>query len=139
MSFGNVWDTVGYWLKYQANHEWSEENIEFAIKAIGRANAMRFLRLINDTDMDIIQVAEAEGDDIDDLELYCEEWGTRRGKVFDVGGGLTKLKAELECGAGNQGRYYKFQGPLDLERDLGSGVKIRLCNRIWADKVILEH
>lgn len=41
--------------------------------------------------------------------------------------------------ARREGRYYKFQGPFDLEKDLGGGVKIRLCNRIWADKAILEH
>ena len=98
---------------------------------------MRFLRLIKETDMEIIQVAEAEDEDMDDIEADCEEWETRRGRVFDVGGGLMKLKAELECGIGNQG--YKFQGPFDLEKDLGGGVKIRLCNRIWADKAILEH
>jgi len=100
---------------------------------------MRFLQLIKETDMEIIQVAEAEEEDMDDIEADCEEWDTRRGRVFDVGGGLMKLKAELECNAGNQGRYYKFQGPFDLEKDLGGGVEIRLCNRIWADKAILEH
>lgn len=59
-SFDSVWDTVGHWLKYQADHEWSEENLEFAIKAFGRANSMRFLRLIKETDMEIIPVAEYE-------------------------------------------------------------------------------
>ena len=99
---------------------------------------MRLLRLINETDMDIIQVAEAEDGDMDDIEADCEERKTRKGRVFDVGGGLMKLKAELECGAGNQGRYHNFQGPFDLEKDVGGGVKIRLCNRICADKATLE-
>ena len=100
---------------------------------------MRLLRLINEADMDIIQVAEAEDRDTDDIEANYEEQKTRRGRVFNVGGGLIKLKAELECGARNQGRYHNFQGPFDLEKDLGGGVKIRLCNRIWADKATLEH
>ena len=110
------------------------------IKASERANSMRLLRLINKTDMDIIPVAEAEAEDVDmdDTEADCEERKTRRGRVFDVGGGLMKLKAELECGAGNQGRYHKFRGPFDLEKDLRGGVKIRLCNRIFADKATLE-
>ncbi|KAL2046921.1 hypothetical protein N7G274_000939 [Stereocaulon virgatum] len=138
-SFDSVWDTVGRWLKYQADHEWSKENIEFAVKACGRANSMRFLRLIKETDMEIIPVAEAEVEDMDDIEADCEERENRRGRVFDVGGDLMKLKVELECGAGNQGRYHKFQGPFDLEKDLGGGVKIRLCNRVFADKVVLEH
>ncbi len=98
---------------------------------------MRFLRLIKETDMEIIPVAEYE--DMDDIEADCEEWEKRRGRVLDVGGGLMKLKAELVCGAGDQGRYYKFQGPFDLGRDLGGGVKIRLCNRVLADKATLEH
>ena len=71
---------------------------------------MRFLRLIKETDMEIIQVAEAEDEDMHDIEADCEEWEKRRGRVLDVGGGLMKLKAELVCGAGDQGRYYKFQG-----------------------------
>lgn len=58
--------------------------------------------------MEIIQVVEAEDEDIDDIEADYKEWETRRGRVFDVGGGLMKLKAELECDTGNQGRYYKF-------------------------------
>ena len=40
------------------------------------------------------------------------------------------LKANLECGAGDQGRYYIFKGPFNLERDLGGGVKIRLYNNV---------
>ena len=71
--------------------------------------------------MEIIPVAEAEVEDMDDIEADCEEWKNRRGRVFDVGGDLMKLKDELECGAGNQGRYHKFQGPFDLEKDLGGG------------------
>ena len=50
-----------------------------------------------------------------------------------------KFKVELECGAGNQGRYYKFQRPFDLEKDLRGRVKIYLYNRVLADKVILEY
>lgn len=46
---------------------------EFAIKALGRANSMRFLRLIKETDMEMIQVAEAEDEDMDDIEADCEE------------------------------------------------------------------
>lgn len=33
---------------------------------------MRFLRLIKETDMEIIPVAEYE--DMDDIEADCEEW-----------------------------------------------------------------
>jgi len=70
--------------KSQAGHEWSEENLEFAIKAFGRANSMRFLRLIKETDMEIIPVAEYE--DMDDIEADCEESEKRRGRVLDVYG-----------------------------------------------------
>ena len=135
-------------MRYQAraDQEWSEENIEFAIEAVDRASSMRLLRIIKETDMDIIPVikaegavAKAEGGNMDNIEADCEEREDGRRKVFDVGGGLTRFKAEVERAAGNQGRYYRFQGPFDLEKDLGDGVKIRLCNRNFADKATLEY
>ena len=48
---------------WKADHEWSEENIEFAIK----------VRLIKETDMEIIQVAEAEDEDMDlrSFQQHC--------------------------------------------------------------------
>ena len=136
-SFDSVWGTVGHWLKYQADPEWSEENLEFAIKAFKRANGMILLRLCKEKDMEIIPVAECVNEDY--IEVDFEEREDTRSRVIDIGGSLTKLRVELECGAGDQGRYYKFQGPLDLQKDLGGGVKIRLCNRMFADSASLEH
>lgn len=44
---------------------------------------------------------------------------------------LSKLNAEVESGAGDQGNYHKFQGPHDLKGDIGNGIKISLCNSIF--------
>lgn len=78
-----------------------KKSIEFVIKALGRASFMRFLHLIEEAYLEIIQVAEAEDGDMDDIEADCEERESGRGRVFDVGGGLMRLEAELACGAGN--------------------------------------
>jgi hypothetical protein len=130
-SFDGVWDTVARWLKHKGERQWSEENLEFVIKALGRANSMKLLQLCEKNDAEIIPVADSE-------EANYEQADRRNGTIIDMGGSLTKLKAELESGAGEQGKYYKFQGPFDLESDLEGGVKIRLCNLLFADKATLE-
>ncbi|KAL8931457.1 MAG: hypothetical protein Q9216_007197, partial [Gyalolechia sp. 2 TL-2023] len=101
--FDSVWDTLGVWLKHGADREWSEENLEFAIAANNRANSMKILRLIKDTEPEILPVADRVDENYFDAD--CEERENGRSRILDVGGGLTKLKAELECGAGDQGSY----------------------------------
>ncbi|MCJ1251831.1 hypothetical protein MMC30_009069 [Trapelia coarctata] len=92
---------------------------------------------------DAVFEVEAVADDewVDDKSAD-DEWAERpeggNMRVIDIGGSLTHLKAELGTGAGDQSRYYEFQGPLDLEADLEGGVKIRLCNSIFAAKDSLE-
>ena len=108
-----------------------EENVEFAAQACGRAISMTLLRLFKKAGTPIIPLAEDEEEE--DFEML-------EGKscVRDIGGSLTRLKAELECPIRDQGRYYSFEGPFDLEEDLGHGVKIRLCNKAFADRATPE-
>lgn len=134
-SFDAVWETVGHWLKYQADTEWSDENLEFAIKANSLAMAMRLLPLFEKAGMEIIPVPECEA--MDYVEDDCEESENTRGRVIDVGGDLTKLNAEIVGGIEGLGGYCRFRGPFDLETELGGGVKIRLCNRLFADNVTM--
>ena len=132
LSFEGVWNSVNHWLRdrYSVGHGWSEENLEFVHKAAVRAASMSFLQLCKEHDMKIIPVPEDAEDYETDDEADCQ--------VIDVGGRLTKLKAELESGPGDQGNCDKFQGPHDLKGDLGNGIKIRLCNSILATEVHQE-
>ena len=129
-SFDGVWSTVGHWLKHRTNDDWSEENVEFADQACGRASSMTLLRLFKKAGTPIIPLAEDEEEDFEMLE--------GKSCVRDIGGSLTRLKAELECPIRDQGRYYRFEGPFDLEEDLRHGVKIRLCNKAFTDRATLE-
>lgn len=63
-----------------------------------------------------------------------EARGDEKFRVFDIGGSLTQLSAELESGAEDP-VYPEFQGPHDLEANLFNGVNIRLCNFFFANEV----
>jgi len=52
--------------------------------------------------------------------------------VIDVGGGLTKLKEEMERGNGDDNAWVEFWGPRDVVADIEGGVKIRICNELEA-------
>jgi len=52
--------------------------------------------------------------------------------VIDVGGGLTKLKEEMESGKRDDKAWVEFWGPRDVVADIGGGVKIRICNELEA-------
>ena len=94
-------------------------------KAVARAVSISLLRLFNKTGVAIIQVASEEQAD---YLNECEGDSV----MLDIGGGLTRLKDKLESGAEDQDRYEEFKGPFDLEADLGSEMKIRLCNSVFA-------
>jgi hypothetical protein len=132
LSFNGVWSSVDHWLKHHGEHQWPEENLEFVHKDVGRSAAMHSLQLFKEHGMEIIPVASEE--QVEYLAERCEGHNF----VWDIGGGLTELKDELKSGARDQRKYYEFEGPLDLKSDLGKGIKIRLCNSIFADKRSLE-
>jgi len=119
---------VGHWLKYRAEHQWSKENLEFVHKAVGRSVGIITLRLLNESGTEIIPVASEEQAD------YLRERYEGRNVIWDIGGGLTTLKDELESEAGVPGRDDEFMGPFDLTADIGGGIMLRLCNSIFAAK-----
>lgn len=80
--------------------------------------------------MPIIPVASEE-----QAEYLSERCGDGS-SVWDIGGSLTELQHQLEFG--DEKNLSEFQGPLDLESDIGNGIKIRLCNSIFAAKSSLE-
>lgn len=78
---------------------------------------MSLVRLFEDSDVEIIPVAEYEL--MDDMQADCEGKESGRSSCLDIGGSLTRPNAEMESGAWNQGCHYKFRGPLDVEEDIG--------------------
>lgn len=126
LAFDAVWSSIGHWLKYHAEHEWSEENLEFVRKAVSRASTICLLRMVKDKDVTIVPVANEE--EAKNLSDACDQ-GTY---FFDIGGGLRELKNQLDAGAVHEAQQVQFRGPYDLEHDIGHGIKIRLCNSIFA-------
>lgn len=123
--FQGVWQRVGWWLKYQAEHQWSEENLEFVEKAVQRAVYITLLGLFEKNGTPIIRVASEEEAD------YLSERNPSSA-CYDIVGTLEdQLNSEDE----NQSGLVEFQGPKDLEIDIGSGVMIRLCNSLFATEI----
>jgi hypothetical protein len=134
MSFDNVWNSIHHWRRYWVEDKWSEENLEFLDKALSHADSMRLIRLANEGGWEITPVPESfdDGDAEDRDNHEVEDKGSN---IIDIGGSLTKLKAEMEAGVHYTNNHIEFQGPHDLQTDIGHGLKIRLCNSIFATEV----
>lgn len=125
MEFDSVGMRVGAAVKRE-QLGWSEENLEFVRKYLNHACAITYLRIFKKANVEIIPVPDGDCWD------YTDE--KERSRAIDIGGFLTRLKAELESEPEEQEKPCRFQGPHDLESDLGGGVKLRLCNLLFADK-----
>lgn len=140
MKFESVWSSVGRWLKHNRSREW-EQSLELVQKAVARAAAISLLEM----KADIIYIPEGREDLIEDREgsanaALVEKRGNFR--IYDIGGSMAKLKAELEGPHDLQpdleGVKAEFQGQHDLQADLAGGIKIRCCNSLFADKVFWD-
>ena len=71
-------------------------------KAVRRASATTLIQLCKEHSVEIVPVSEAYEQEWFEEETH-EENGSR---VTDIGGSLTRLKAELECGIESRRKHF---------------------------------
>jgi hypothetical protein len=136
LSFDDLFGHVCVFSSSAAQQLWTKENRALLGQVIAQHFKMRLIRMSSQPFGGGITSVKDNGDEgilgwVPNANFRKQTFPSPL-LVIDVGGGLTKLKEEMESGKRDDKAWVEFWGPRDVVADIGGGVKIRICNELEA-------